>query len=191
MFTGIALGPSLGSLLIRVTGDTLSVYYFAATAQLLYGIFVFFILPESVSKERRKQSKLAYNATANDNPRSFRIQKLFAFLSPLSIFSPAIVEAGRKGRKTDWNLTFIAIAFGLTLSAAVSLSRDGYNTLLMDELGYGCKHIPVCRIAIWMAVRDSTYCKTNHFHETYNDSDWVLDQPHMCCPGYFPYCYLA
>ncbi|KAK0565215.1 hypothetical protein OC861_003890 [Tilletia horrida] len=53
MFGGLALGPILGGFIVEFTGDILSVFYLAFLAHVVYLLFVFFILPESVSPERK------------------------------------------------------------------------------------------------------------------------------------------
>ncbi|KAL9931936.1 hypothetical protein V8E36_009251 [Tilletia maclaganii] len=53
MFGGLALGPILGGLIVEWTGDILSVFYLAFVAHIIYLVFVTFVLPESVSPERK------------------------------------------------------------------------------------------------------------------------------------------
>ena len=49
-------------------------------------------------------------------------QRFFSFLSPLAIFGPTEKVNGNtlKGRRKDWNLTFLAAAYGFTIALMVS-----------------------------------------------------------------------
>ena len=109
MFTGMALGPTLGSLLIRFTGQTLSVFFAAFATHILYSILAWTILPESLSKEKMEQARAKYAANlldaANERERSptvgflVRLRRLFSFLSPLTVFYPE--EEDRKSTRLN------------------------------------------------------------------------------------------
>lgn len=132
MFTGIAIGPTLGGLLIRYTQKTISVFFAAAAAHLLYGILIWFVIPESLSKQQMKESTVKHNMELNDAATTremtqtlgllVRSKRLFAFLSPLSIFLPETVDRSEnplKGRKKNWDLTLVALGYGFVISIMV------------------------------------------------------------------------
>lgn len=132
LFTGMALGPTLGGLLIRFTGKTLSVFYVATALHFIYACLVWLIIPESLTATQMHKSAVKYDGelreTAHDreiNPAVgllVRIKRLFAFLSPLTVFMPEIVENGAnplKKKKRDWNLTLIAAGYAFTISLMV------------------------------------------------------------------------
>ncbi|PPQ99088.1 hypothetical protein CVT24_009355 [Panaeolus cyanescens] len=134
MFTGMAVGPTLGSLLIRTTQTTLSVFYFAAGMHILYTFLIWFILPESLSKEQRQKSMEKYLEELSDSAEErernptvgffIKIKKVFAFLSPISVFLPHKEKNAnplKKARK-DWNLTLLAIGYGSTIAMMGSYS---------------------------------------------------------------------
>lgn len=142
MFSGMAFGPTVGSLLIRATGHTLSVFYFATATHALYTVLVWLILPESLSRKQMTLAKEKYEAeggaaAADRGPVGIlvKLRRLFAFLSPLTVFMPYEVKGEGvdvnplKKPKKDWNLTFMALAYASIISIAVSLS-----TLLMRLL---------------------------------------------------------
>ncbi|KAK9238108.1 major facilitator superfamily domain-containing protein [Lipomyces kononenkoae] len=52
LLLGQAIGPGLGGLVIQYTGDLVSGIYLALVMQIAFGLFVFFILPESLSQEK-------------------------------------------------------------------------------------------------------------------------------------------
>ncbi|KAJ3506973.1 hypothetical protein NMY22_g17078 [Coprinellus aureogranulatus] len=148
MFTGVAFGPTIGSLLIQATGTLISVFYLTLTVHVFYAIIIFIILPEPLSRERMKASQRRY---ASDELREGdsqeenslggvdggggfvwklkKAKRLFRFLSPLGIFMPSFsVEDGgsgnplkrRREEKRDWSLALIAVAYGFTTSTPSS-----------------------------------------------------------------------
>ncbi|MCJ1392813.1 hypothetical protein MMC18_005684 [Xylographa bjoerkii] len=53
LFTGIAIGPFIAGYIVKVTGEILTIFYIALGAHLLFLIFILFVVPESLSKERQ------------------------------------------------------------------------------------------------------------------------------------------
>jgi MFS family permease len=53
LFAGIALGPILAGYLIKVTGTVMIVFYIALGCNAFFILFVLFVVPESLSKERQ------------------------------------------------------------------------------------------------------------------------------------------
>ncbi|KAF8077579.1 major facilitator superfamily domain-containing protein [Lyophyllum atratum] len=131
LFTGMAFGPTLGSLLIRVTGQLLSVFYVATLLHLIYASMVWFVLPESLLQSQMQQSRVKYEEELRDTARDresnpavgllVRVKRLFTFLSPLTVFLPEL-KAARLGdnplkrKRRDWNLTLLAVVYGLAVS---------------------------------------------------------------------------
>jgi len=125
----MAIGPTLGSLLIRATGRTLSVFYMAVIVEFLYTLLLSLILPESITKEQMALSKAKYyadlsNSTAERQAMGVlrRVQRTFSFFSPLTIFMPLVGKSQNALRKPrrDWTLTMLVIAYGITISVMVS-----------------------------------------------------------------------
>ena len=133
LYTGTALGPSLGSLLIRFTGQPLSVFYVGFSLHILYACLVWFIMPESLTKSYMTLAKAKYAESLRgvllDHNRGLvakfinNVGRLFSFLKPLSIVGPTEEVSGNslKGRRKDWNLTLLVAAYGFTISLLVSL----------------------------------------------------------------------
>ena len=130
--TGGALGPTIGGLLIRFTGDVLSVFYLSSCLHLLYSFMVWFILPESLTEGQMELAKTRYADSLRADPdsnlgaRFTRIaQRLFSFLMPLAVLGPTEKEFRNdlKGRKKDWNLTLLAVAYGFTVAMMVSVLK--------------------------------------------------------------------
>lgn len=131
----MALGPTLGSLLIRFTGQTLSVFFVAFGTHIAYSILAWTILPESLSKDKMEKARIKYAAdlldAANEREQNstvgflVRLKRLFAFLSPLTVFYPEEEKSNGnplKRPRKNYNLTLVVIAFGLNISVMVSSS---------------------------------------------------------------------
>ena len=136
---GTALGPTIGGLLIRFTGQALSVFYLAGCLHLVYSFLVWFVIPESLTKDRMELAKARY---ANSLPRAdhdsslvvrfTRIaHRLISFLRPLAILGPTekVPESIFKGRGKDWNLTLVAVAYGFTIGLIVSILKCMFNNI--------------------------------------------------------------
>ncbi|PPQ91426.1 hypothetical protein CVT25_014314 [Psilocybe cyanescens] len=169
LFSGMAIGPTLGSLLIRFTGETISVFYLATAVHLAYTILVWTILPESLAKEQMENAKMTYSAelliVANEREQNSTVSllvktnRLFTFLSPLTVFLPTQGKpTGNplKKPKNDYNLALMAVAYGFTVSIMGSYtykfqyaaSTFGWST---ETIGYWVSLSGATR-AIFMAI---------------------------------------
>ena len=123
----MALGPTLGGLLIRFTGHVLSVFYAAGLIHFVYACMVWFVVPESLSLQRMKRLRRKYMAEADGRRVHGVVKRLFAFLSPLSLLMPEMGDQKqgndnsltRKGR--DWNLVLVAASYGCTVMHIVGV----------------------------------------------------------------------
>ncbi|KAG8885597.1 hypothetical protein FRB97_000505 [Tulasnella sp. 331] len=151
LFIGFALGPTIGSILIKSTQDLLTPFYVAVTAHVLMAPFYLLVLPESLSDEARtaltkkqrdirgERADAVRQAKASDlwHTRQ-KFLALFSFLSPLAIFLPRKIEG--TGRR-DWNLTIVVASTGIVFA---QISLIAYNTQYAiaafgwrsEELGY-------------------------------------------------------
>jgi MFS family permease len=131
LFVGIAVGPTIGGLLISKTGDLLSVYYLAASIHLLYLVSVLFIVPESLSKEEMASNREAHAENIKRGREKERrrgsgfwyscwaaTRRAFFFLKPLTVFLPKERAGKQKGR--NWNLTFLMISYSFVAMIVVS-----------------------------------------------------------------------
>lgn len=134
----MALGPTIGSLLIHVTKKILSVFYLSAVLHILYAISVFFLVPESLSPDQMKESQAKYAEweggleTINGNEQSvyiyvlLKLRAFFAFLTPLAVFlpirNPDTLHPGKKARR-DWSLTTMGIGYAFMISVTVCFPK--------------------------------------------------------------------
>lgn len=114
LFGGIAIGPILAGYIVKVTGQLLSIFYIALGAHGLFLLFLFLIIPESLSKERqlraRKKSDFAGEGEQqmHSNWLSYTIKLLSTgtkVLQPLTILWPTGEGTNPAVRR---NLAFLA-----------------------------------------------------------------------------------
>ncbi|KAF8136749.1 MFS general substrate transporter [Boletus edulis] len=127
MFTGVAVGPAVGGLLIRSTGTMMSVFYFASILHVAYAVFILFILPESLTRARMRGARLRRRQEQTNQASSGRapdvLKAAARFLDPIVVLLPEqSSDANSLKQRRDWSLFFIAIASGLVMSNAGSFS---------------------------------------------------------------------
>jgi len=126
-YSGAALGPVIGGVLIRATGSALSPFYLAVTVHTLYVMYIFLVIPESQTKARatgaRQRRQVSLERRHNGLSRVRVILKsTIGFLSPLAVLLPERVIVGGnplKRSKRDWSLCFIIASYGIAMSLAV------------------------------------------------------------------------
>ncbi|KAG6836783.1 hypothetical protein H0H93_003204 [Arthromyces matolae] len=130
LFTGMAVGPSLGALCIHITGTPITVFYASFGIHLVYAFIVCLLLPESLLKSQMERSRVAYEAELQNASQTasegtlVMIKRIFSFLSPLSVFFPEIHQPGPgdnplKRKKRDWSLTMLVGSYGFAISIMV------------------------------------------------------------------------
>ncbi|KAJ6525633.1 major facilitator superfamily domain-containing protein [Mycena capillaripes] len=166
IFSGVGIGPTLGGLLIRFSKSILSVFYLATVVHGAFALLSFTALPESLTETQMQTARTQYQERLrllDQQERTFlvRIQRLFTFLKPLTIFFPERVETHPdaspwKGRQKDWNLTLLALAYAFTISIMGSLSFKfqyiiAYFGWTSENIGYFLTISGVSR-AIYLAI---------------------------------------
>ncbi|PFH51723.1 hypothetical protein AMATHDRAFT_142025 [Amanita thiersii Skay4041] len=126
MYTGAAFGPTVGSLISRWTGYTLSVFYLTAFTRLVFAILAWFVVPESLSQRQMQEVRAKYSLEVSrlrGSELPFGLvslsRKAIRFLSPLSIFIPTTKggeQYSAKRPNRDWNLTLIALCYFCAVS---------------------------------------------------------------------------
>lgn len=53
LFSGIALGPFLGGYIVKASGEIVTIFYVTLTCHCIYFLFLAFLLPESLTKQRQ------------------------------------------------------------------------------------------------------------------------------------------
>ena len=131
----MGFGPTLGSVIIRLSGSVLSVFYLATGIHLFYAALIIFVIPESLSVRRmlqaRKLRRERLEEEQLDSQRGVFVSALksaFRFLHPLEVFYPVWVSNSAnplKKSRRDWNLLLVAVAFSFTISVMVSRINTG------------------------------------------------------------------
>jgi MFS family permease len=121
VYTGVAIGPAFGGLLIRQSGDILTVFYYAFATHLSFASMVWFVVPESLAPTQLSRAKAAYKESKTQISGGI-FAHLASFLAPIQLFKPVTVATGDNPlkRRKDWNLTLLAAAHGLVIMLIVS-----------------------------------------------------------------------
>jgi MFS family permease len=94
LFFGIAAGPSGAAYLIKTTGHVLIVFYIGLSFHIVFCLSVFFIVPESLSKERQRAARERHRAKQADSETtkwySLKALNPMKLITPLSILLPAV-----------------------------------------------------------------------------------------------------
>ena len=138
LFAGLAIGPILAGKLTVWTGSVLSIFYIALVFHVVLICFIWFVVPESLSKKRRMAAKEKYQAEqevlqavlsrsvesqsrlpawiANDTIRTWLLLLFSANpLAPLKMFVPG----GRENRRLRRNLLLLGFIDTILISATM------------------------------------------------------------------------
>jgi MFS family permease len=109
VYIGMAIGPAFGGLLIRQSGDLLTVFYYALLGHLLFACMVWFVVPESIAPTQLSRAKAAHDESKLQ-AKGGLLAHLTSFFAPLKLFAPVMVATGDNPlkRRKDWNLTLLA-----------------------------------------------------------------------------------
>jgi MFS family permease len=91
LFAGIALSPLLAGLLVKLSGQIVIVFYVAIAVHICFIIYMTFIVPESLSKQRQEEAKKKHQLEhARSGPEWDLINSIRAMniLEPLKILYP-------------------------------------------------------------------------------------------------------
>ncbi|EJD42203.1 MFS general substrate transporter [Auricularia subglabra TFB-10046 SS5] len=156
LFSGLAIGPTLGVRIIHHTGDLLSVFYFAAAVHLLTATIWSFFVPESLPDDVRAlnianhEERQRREAEDLHCRRRFTWRAMFGFLAPLAVILPRWRDPLRREKGKDWNLTFLALAHGCALMLMASYqykfqyAADAFNWST-ERMGYWLSMVGVAR----------------------------------------------
>lgn len=120
MFTGIAIGPFLGGIIVKVADDVLVIFYVAALCHATFIFSVLFLIPESLSRERQVTAREKYKLE-HQNDEVFQwlsFSRITSFFLPLKILLP---DSSTASKTTRQNLILLSacdmVVFGVTLGA--------------------------------------------------------------------------
>ncbi|KAL2065767.1 hypothetical protein VTL71DRAFT_3437 [Oculimacula yallundae] len=137
LFSGIAVGPIIAAVLVKLTNSITTPLYFALSVHAFFITFVLLVIPESLTKKRQEQAKARYAAEANGFTNStdshnayasssLRNSKLSGILQKANILQPLkILWPTGPGTSSAlrWNLILLStidtIVFGVAMGAMV------------------------------------------------------------------------
>ena len=150
LFAGIALGPLVAGFIIKATGNILSIFYLAIGAHGIFILWLLFVVPESVTKERQriareklssKDADIDYShrgsATRNTLTHLAKYLRRGNLLAPLTILWPTEPGTNPQVRRNLFFLaavdtTMFGIAMGsmtvVLLYAEYMFDWDNYET---------------------------------------------------------------
>ena len=140
LFVGAGIGPALGGLVIRFTGQFINTFYISIVLHAIHALLIWFVVPESLSSRSMRESRARHKVVDEEWRAAHAhggmlvlFKRLFSFLTPLAIFLPAEVDQGTnpaKGKRRDWSLFFVIIAYAFTAPLSVSRCRIGVEKRL-------------------------------------------------------------
>ncbi|KAJ7707844.1 major facilitator superfamily domain-containing protein [Mycena metata] len=114
VWAGSSIGVKLGDFVLRKTSSLLWVFYTAAALRIIHACLVWFILPESLTREQMHRTTVAHQEThlsTTDEPLPLLwFKRLFFFLKPLSMLFPEKVSPANSPVRRDWSLTILVAA---------------------------------------------------------------------------------
>ncbi|EXJ83878.1 hypothetical protein A1O1_07506 [Capronia coronata CBS 617.96] len=118
LFTGIALGPILAGWLIKLTDAVIVVFYFALACHAFFILFVTFVVPESLSKERQLLAQEKRHLANLQSPHKDWIARLknYNIFEPLWVLRPTGEGSSPKLRRNLFVLAAIdTMMFGVAM----------------------------------------------------------------------------
>jgi hypothetical protein len=125
----VALGPSLGGIAERLSGNPYIIFYFALGLHAINALFQWFVIPESLLPAQMDAARRARDGRGGGHWFS----RIFSFLGPLSVLAPLPPKGGvnpQKAFQKDWSLTWLALSL-----APESLLVGGMQYWLQYAIG--------------------------------------------------------
>ena len=177
MYTGIAVGPVLGGLIIKATGDILTIFYVAFVCHLTFIVFTSSVVPESLSQSRQLIARERYHAERVKKPQRFRnpLTYIVDIVRPLAILRPPHDQASEITRSNLILLSSVdTVVFGVTLGSASLLVM--YSEYMFKwgnfESSVFLSIANSCRVGMLVVVLPLVYrlFSTRHLHSHHRGS---------------------
>ncbi|KAF7291959.1 MFS domain-containing protein [Mycena indigotica] len=158
MLVGVGVGPIIGSLILRLSHDVFVVFYFAVALRLIHTLFIWIVLPESLTRLQMSEATTRYRDSLQSGSAHPRLHYIYILFEPLAIFWPKKHVDQFSGRKKrHWNLFTLALADGsmlLASSSVISQFLYALRTFQWDGeyLGYCLSSIGFARAAFLAIV---------------------------------------
>jgi len=150
-FIGIAIGPEIGALLIRLTGGVEAVFFTSICLFVANFFLICFILPESLTKAKREQLGANRGPQEEIETRGFSILRVLSY--PMALILPLRVFLPRRrpdSKRWDWSFPALAVAqFGYFLTAGMYSTKylyaDHTYSWNAEKLSYFITGVGACR----------------------------------------------
>ncbi|KAK8105493.1 hypothetical protein PG999_008852 [Apiospora kogelbergensis] len=139
LFTGVALGPLIAGYLVKWTGTLLSIFYVALASHIIFMLFIWLVMPESLSKKRqmlaRQKHRQEEDALAERLHSRVRSRLLLDWLPAIFMANPLaplkmLVPGGAGHGRLRRNMIILAFMDTIILSVAIG---SGAVTILYIE----------------------------------------------------------
>ncbi|EXJ79895.1 hypothetical protein A1O3_08180 [Capronia epimyces CBS 606.96] len=151
LFTGIALGPILAGWLINLTGTVLTVFYVALACHLFFILFVSFVVPESLSKERQLLAREKRRTARLQSPHKDWLARLINYnlFEPLWVLRPTGEGSSSQLRRNLFVLAAIdTMMFGVamgTMQIIIIYAEYRFGWTAVDSSVF-LSAVNVCRV---------------------------------------------
>lgn len=173
MFTGIAIGPFLGGIIVKAADNVLVVFYVALLCHLTFILSVLFLIPESLSKERQLSARDKHTLSHQQKSPSqyLALTRITSFFLPLQILRPSSTSATKTTRR---NLLLLSacdmVVFGVTLgSISVVVMYSEYTFKWGNfESSLFVSIVNSCRVLMLVAVLPGSFhLYSKHYNITH------------------------
>lgn len=149
LFSGLAFGPLLAAYFVEKTGSLLFIFYLSLGCHIFFILFIFFIIPESLSKRKQRLAREKYAkeremeaeppawvANLDSIPYGPGFGSALYAIKSANPFAPlkALLPPGAKNAKLRRNLVTLAIIDMILLGTVMSM---GTITILYSEFVFG------------------------------------------------------
>lgn len=162
-YGGIAIGPTLGGYIVKRTNNVLIIFYLAMVVHGVFALYTIFILPESLSPQRRMAAKAKHeeskrqsmNAMSSTNHMVSGAQTFLQFFNIFKVLSVFVPKNGRPVIKRNL-LLLMAIDICLLLNLGMFTIIILYGKLMFDwgdlQQGYLLSIVGGTRVVMLLAV---------------------------------------
>lgn len=124
LFGGIALGPFLGGYIVKASGEIVTIFYITLACHCLYILFLAFLLPESLTKQRQVAARDKYDTGVVRGHSRTWVSHIYSrfkgsnLLGPLSILYPTGAGSSNALRRNLMLLAAVDTAmFGVAMGS--------------------------------------------------------------------------
>ncbi|KAL2419810.1 hypothetical protein ABEF95_005072 [Exophiala dermatitidis] len=157
LFAGIALGPIVAGWLIKLAGTVMVVFYVALACHAFFILFVSFVVPESLSKERQLLAREKRRLAKLHSPHKDWLARLrnYNLFEPLWVLRPTGEGSSSKLRKNLFVLAAIdTMMFGVamgTMQIIIIYAEYRFGWTAVDSSMF-LSAVNVCRVLALVSI---------------------------------------